>query len=70
MQNIFSTSGLLAQAPAPSVAIITTITARAAAKKSSTKLSNNVQNSLTKRYIIYIMENKNSKINNSLTHKK
>ena len=33
MQNIFSTSGLLAQAPAPSVAIITTITARAAAKK-------------------------------------
>ena len=33
MQHNFSTSGLLAQAPAPSVEITTTITARAAAKK-------------------------------------
>ena len=70
MTHQTSTSGLLAQAPAPSVKTCTTLTARAAATKSSTKYSTAVQNTLTKCYIIYIMENKNSKINNSLTHLK
>ena len=70
MQHITQSSGLSVQAPNPSAMIRTTITARAAAQKSSTKSSITVQNSHSKRYIIYIMENKNSKINNSLTHLK
>ena len=70
MQHITQSSGLSVQAPTPSATTRTTITARAAAQKSSTKSSTAVQISLTKRYIIYIMENKNSKINNSLTHLK
>ena len=68
MSHITSTSGLLAQAPAPSVTTLTTITARAAAKKSSKTSSTPVQNHSQTGYIIYIMENKNSL--NSLTHSK
>ena len=70
MSHITSTSGSLAQAPVSSVAASNHYHPALldGGKKSSTKSSTPVQNSLTKRYIIYIMENKNSKINNSLTH--
>lgn len=66
MSHITSTSGSLAQAPVSSVAIRTTITARAAAKKSSKTSSTPVQNHSQTGYIIYIMENKNSQNKHSL----
>jgi len=68
MQHITSTSGLSAQAPVPSVTKKTTITRLDGCQKNLAKSSTAVQITLKKHYIIYIMENKNSKINNSLTH--
>ena len=66
--HITQVQGLGFISPRPRARLDTTITARAAATKSSTKCSTAVQNSTQKRYIIYIMENKNTL--NKYTHLK